>query len=224
MRVVRMALVGLVIFAADASAQVITETTRTYTANTAITDPSDPPMLFTALINDSSILSLTKVEIGLHLIGTPADNGFASDMFVSLNLDLSPTAVLLNRVGMSDSNPVGFFYDGWNVTFSDTASNGDIHVVDPGSGVLTGTYQPDGRTHATDTMRSSLLDVFNGRPGNGEWRLAIGDLSESGQMTLVEWSITLTGTVIPEPSAFALCGLGAAAFGLRKLRRGNRSK
>jgi hypothetical protein len=209
---------ALICSAAVASAQTITEATRTFSVNATIDDPADPPMLFTQVITDSAILSLTKVEVGLHLVGTPADNGFASDMFVSLNLDLSPTSVLLNRVGISGSNPVGFFYDGWNVTFADDASNGDVHTVDPGSGVLTGTYQPDGRTNPTDTARTSLLNVFNGRPGNGEWRLAIADLAPSGQMQLVSWSITLSGTVIPEPSAIALLTIGGLAFFVRRKR------
>ncbi|HYG22065.1 MAG TPA: PEP-CTERM sorting domain-containing protein [Verrucomicrobiae bacterium] len=200
-----------------ASAELITEPTRVFDVDLTIGDPQDPPMVFLQTIGDSPILSITRVEIGLHLVGTSPDNGFASDMFVSLNADFGPTSILLNRVGMSSGDPIGFFYDGWNVTFRDGAPAGDIHVWDQGTGVLTGTYEPDGRTLPFDTERLSLLEVFNGRPANGEWRLAVGDLSEGAEMKLVSWSLTFSGeTVIPEPSSHALLGLGIAALALRR--------
>lgn len=196
-------------------ADIITEATRTFNVNQTIPDPQDPPQLFLQTISDSAILSLTRVDVGLHLVGTPADNGFASDMFVSLNQNLSLTSILLNQVGVSDSDPAGFFYDGWNVTFSFDGAGGDIHLVNTGDGlgILSGTYEPDGRTSATDTARPSLLDVFNGSTGNGDWRLAVGDLSAGGQMQLVSWSLTLSGaTSVPEPSTFALLGLGCLGW------------
>ncbi|HEU5124403.1 MAG TPA: PEP-CTERM sorting domain-containing protein [Verrucomicrobiae bacterium] len=202
-----------------ASAEIITEPTRTFSVNLDIDDPADPPSVFLQTINDSAILSLTRVEVGLHLVGTPTGNGFASDMFVSLNKGFGPTSILLNQVGLSDINPVGFTYDGWNVTFSDDAANGDIHAFDFESGVLTGTYEPDGRTSPVDTIRTSLLDVFNGGTGNGDWRLAVGDLSEFGQMRLVDWSLTLEGeTVVPEPTSLSLLGLGALVLMMKKRR------
>lgn len=192
-------------------ADIITEPARTFTVNQEIGDPQDPPQVFLQTVNDSAILSLTKVEVQIHLTGIPADNGFASDIYLSLNRDFGPTSILLNRVGITDSDSVGYFYDGWDVTFSDDAVGGDIHGVDTGTGtgILTGTYQPDGRINPTDTTRPSLLSVFDGSAGNGDWRLAVGDLSPGGQMQLESWSVTLTGmTVVPEPDMMALIGLG----------------
>lgn len=198
-----------------AQADTVTEPPRTFAVNQEISDPQDPPQVFLGTITDSAILSLTKVEVQLRLTGTPADNGFASDMFVSLNYDLGPTSILLNRVGITDDDSIGYFYDGWDVTFSDDAIGGDIHGVDTdtGLGILTGTYQPDGRINPTDAARPSLLDVFSGRAGNGDWRLAVGDLSPGGQMQLESWSITLTGvTTVPEPGSVALLGLGGLGW------------
>jgi hypothetical protein len=215
-------LVALTAATSVVRADVITEATRTFTVNQDINDPQDPPQLFLETINDSAIVSLTKVEVQLHLVGTPVDNGFASDMYVALNQNLSITSILLNRVGISDSDPVGYYYDGWDVTLSDDAVGGDIHQVDTadGSGVLTGAYQPDGRVAPTDTSRPSLLSVFNGGSGNGDWRLEVGDLSSGGQMQLESWSLTLTGiTAVPEPgtSAMIVAGLaGLALFARRK--------
>lgn len=196
-------------------ADVITEPTRTFTVNQDINDPQDPPQLFLETISDSAITSLTGVDIGLNLVGTPADNGFASDMYVSLNQNLSLTSILLNRVGITDSDSTGFFYDGWNVTFSFNGAGGDVHLADTGdgTGILTGTYEADGRTLPTDTARPSLLDVFNGSTGNGDWRLAVGDLSSGGQMKLESWSLTLTGeTAAPEPTSWALLCLGGLSW------------
>ena len=58
--------------------------------------------------------------------------------------------MLLNRVGRTASNPVGFADSGLDVSFDDAAANGDIHVyravTNPPAGTpLTGTWQPDGR-------------------------------------------------------------------------------
>jgi MYXO-CTERM domain-containing protein len=81
--------------------------------------------------------------------------------------------------------------------------------------VLTGTFQPDGRTGPTDTLRPAMLSAFNGGAGNGDWRLNLGDLSAGGTMQLVSWSFTLTGedsvSPIPEAGTWA-AGLGLAAL------------
>ena len=129
------------------SATIVTEATRNYTVGYYFSDLQDPPVSFLQTISDSTITSLTGVVVGLNLVGSTEGNGFASEMFVSLNKDLSLTSILLNSVGVTSSNPlVGQGYDGWNVSFQDGAANGDIHDVVLSAGVLTGLYEI-GRAH-----------------------------------------------------------------------------
>lgn len=199
-------LLAVAVATTAATAQsLITETTRTFTVGTDIADVQNPPAAFRQTVSDSAIVSLTRVEVGLHLVGTSSGAGFASEMFVSLNKDLGQTSVLLNQVGVTASDPVGQVYDGWNVTLRDDAANGDVHAASLGSGTLSGTWAPDGRVAATDTDRSLPLSLFNTGSGNGDWRLLVGDLTPAGTMRLQSWSLTFTGfTAVPEPEAFAL--------------------
>jgi hypothetical protein len=200
------AAVILLSLASRAAGQVvITEPTRVFNAATDIPDMANPPLVFSQTIANSSISSLTRVEVRLLLLGDPVGQGFASDMVVTLNQNLSQTATLLNRVGLSTSDPVGGGYDGWDVTFNDGAANGDVHTqTSVTSGVLTGNWQPDGRVLPTDTARTQLLNVFNGSSGNGVWRLSVGDLESGGTMRLESWSITLTGyAAVPESGEWA---------------------
>jgi hypothetical protein len=190
---------SLAFLALTARASIIIEPTRTFDFTQSIPDFQDPPLVFEQTISDSAILSLTGVQIGLRLVGISEGSGFASEMFVSISRNFGPSAILLNRVGISPADPVGAFYDGWNVTFSDTAPNGDIHSASLPAGILQGSWAPDGRVDPTSGVRSQLLSVLHGTPGNGVWRLAVADLDFGGQMQIESWSLTLTGdTVVPE--------------------------
>lgn len=188
----------------SAHAALITEPIRTFVVGTDLADVTDPPMSLLQTIMDSAILSLTEVRVGLNLVGLEEGSGFASEMFVSLNKDLSVTSVLLNQVGRTDGDPLGFGYNGWNVAFRDGATGGDVHEASLVSGVLTGEFEPDGRANATGVLRPLLLNVFNSGPGNGDWRLSIGDLEAGGTMRIESWSLTLTGdTEVPEAGTWA---------------------
>jgi hypothetical protein len=206
-----------------AQAGVITEVTRTYTVGYVLGDVEDPPVTFEQTVTDSTITSLTEVRVGLHLVGVNPGEGWASEMYVSLNQDLTRTAVLLNGVGITGTDPVGFGYDGWNVTFRDGASGGDVHGMLPGTTVLLGEVEPDGRLDALDTARPSMLSVFVGGTGNGVWRLSVGDLSVGGRMQLVSWSLTLSGaSPIPETGVWVGSGVVLAAGWLWSLGRRRR--
>jgi hypothetical protein len=123
---------------------VFTEPPRTWSVGYDIPDLQDPPVTFQIVIADSAILQITDIQVGLRLQGTTPGAGFASEMFVSLNKDLGASAILLNQVGLSAVDAVGFGYDGWNVRFQDSAANSDVHVGLLESGVLSGDWEPDG--------------------------------------------------------------------------------
>jgi hypothetical protein len=163
------------------------------------------PTLFGHSIAGSGITSISQVQVQLTLTGNPVGQGWAGDIFASLNYNYgSQTAVLLNQPGVSGGNPAGFGFDGWTVTFLDGAANGDIHLGQPTvpNTILTGIWEPDGRLNATDNARPGLLNVFNGLPADGSWTLTLSDLSPGGTMTLNSWSIQMVG--VPEPSSTVL--------------------
>ena len=226
--------------AGTASAALVTETYTPTVVTTAIADNQPVLTSFLHSVTSSAILSLSELTISFELRGTASDTGWASDMFASLlksPVGVAPTvsdpsAVLLNRVGITGSDPLGFGYDGWQITLRDQAGVGDppltdIHAVSLISGVLNGTFQPDGRVgDATlDPARTALLSAFNGGTGNGDWRFNLGDLAAGGTMELVSWSFTLTGndtvSAVPEAGTWAAgVGLAAAAAGVwRRSRR-----
>ena len=208
---------------APVRAVIVTETYGPLTPGTLLAD--NQPVLTPSLqsVNISAILALTKVELTLDLRGPTEGAGFANDLFASLlksPLGVTPTgsdpaAVLLNRVGGTGGSPAGFGYDGWSVTFSDGAAGGDIHTASLVSGILSGSFEPDGRLLPNDTLRPAMLGVFTGGAGNGDWRLNLGDLAANGTMRLNSWTLTLTGengaAAIPEPATWAA---GLALLGL----------
>ena len=179
---------------------VLVEATRTFTVGKTLLDLQDPPLTVSETITNSPIKILTEVRVGLNLVGVPSGRGFASEIYVSLNKDLEVASILLNQVGLRDNDPVGFGYDGWQVTFSDSAAS-DVHLQDIGTGVMTGEIQPDGRLKPEDLLRPAMLSALTGGVANGQWYLSVADLDFGGSMRLESWSLTLAG-LTNRPPAF----------------------
>lgn len=181
------------------------------------------PLTLSQTIAGSGITTLTEVRVGLNLRGTTSGSGWAGDLYVSLNRAGVTTSVLLNQVGVTGSNPAGFGFDGWNVTFRDNAPNGDIHLAQPAgpATILTGEWQPDGRLDPASSTRSALLAGFNGFSADTAWHLTLADLNPTGTMSLQSWSLTFTGfEAVPEPSESMLAaGAVLAGFVLWRRRR-----
>ena len=117
--------------------------------------------------------------------------------------------MLLNRVGRTGSAPFGYLDNGLQVTLSDAAANGVVHtyqtVSNPAGGTLTGTWAPDGRSVSpfdtvTGEPRTATLSGLNDQSSGGAWTLLIADLSTGGVGTLANWSLTSTGSSVPEPA------------------------
>ena len=174
---------------------------------------------------------IEDVEVTLTLGGDRAFNG---DLYAHLQHE-DGFAVLLNRPGRTAGNTFGYADNGFDVTFSDGAPNGDIHnysltlfgnvntPVDPAYQLpLTGLWAPDGRyvlpgSSYDTTPRTATLSSFNGLDPNGSWTLFLADTSQGGTATLKGWSISVKA--IPEPGVYTLLLLGMAAFVLPRFRR-----
>src|SRR5262245_45402553 len=164
-----------------------------------------------ATIPDGNLNGLQNWQIISGLSGPITDlnvtlqisAGFNGDFYAFLTHG-NETAILLNRVGRNSTHQVGYPDAGFGpdafsnaFTLDDQAAT-DIHLYRNtafalnGSGQLTGSWQPDGRTldplspaSAFDSAtRSAPLSVFNGMDPNGLWTLYVADVSPGGEGTL----------------------------------------
>ena len=170
---------------------------------------------------------ISDISVNLNIGGPSPYNG---DLYAYLSYD-GVLVPLLNRVGVGTGNSFGYGNTGFDVTLSSSAAN-NIHFYQNysptynGSGQLTGTWQPDGRTVNPGLASSSpgsfnapgtvTFGALNGLNPNGTWTLFIADLSAGGQSQLVSWSLDITA--VPEPVNVAL-GIFAGAFLIVTLAR-----
>ena len=161
---------------------------------------------------DSLIIDVTVV---LNIVGD-----FVGDIYALLSHSdggFTQHAVLLNRVGRTSDNLLGYDDGALSVRLNDAAPQGDIHSYRvtltgdptiPVPGGLTGLWAPDGRdvnptTVLDTTPRTALLTSFNGASPNGTWTLFLADVDPGGQNTLVSWGLEITAVAVPEPQAWA---------------------
>jgi hypothetical protein len=177
--------------------------------------------------------SIAGIQVSLDIAGTGLGGAFNSDYYVELVNNAGGFAVLLNRTGMSSSNPFGYGDNGFSVTFSDTAAD-DIHLYQNYSdtfnpdGQLTGVWRPDGENisplsdpSAFDnalSQQTAMLGSFDGGNPNNTWTLFLADLSAGGTGQLVSWSLDIT--TVPEPAEinFLAMGLVASLWFFRRRR------
>lgn len=198
------------------------------TPNLTVPDADVVGVASTINVSGSSILEITSVQVSLNLTG-----GFNGDYFAYLVHTLpgggaGGFVTLLNRTGVTGSDPVGYGDAGFNVTFD--SAGADIHLyqsfTNPGGAPLTGTWAPDGRSASpfsvTDlSPRDTSFSSFFGGTGDGTWTLFIADVAGGDQGQFVSWSMQIVG--VPEPGTWAV-GACSLAAGLltgwrRKLRR-----
>ncbi|MFM2081912.1 MAG: hypothetical protein RL380_603 [Verrucomicrobiota bacterium] len=170
----------------------------TWTVNQSIPDGSAVGTTAAQTFSGLDASSINGVEVSFTTTG-----GYNGDLYGYLVLrdanGNATSALLLNRVGTTGSDPFGSDGSGFNhITLSD-AGMIDIHSVNPGSGnaVGTGTYLADQSLGA-----NSLNSTYAGSTANGTWTLFLADLSGGEQATLVSWGLTVS--VVPEPVTWAL--------------------
>jgi hypothetical protein len=172
--------------------------------------------------------TIADLNVILNLAG--GNNG---DNYAYLVHD-SGFAILLNRVGRTSGNLMGYENPGFGPTAGsesfrlDDQAGFDVHGYQQVSyslnagGQLTGTWQPDGRNlhplsagTAFDTAtRGALLGGFNGLDPNGSWTLYIADVtSGGGHSTVQSWGLEVTA--VPEVPTLA----GAVLLGFYVLVR-----
>jgi subtilisin-like proprotein convertase family protein len=176
------------------------------TENTLILDANPNGFISTNVVS-GLFGGIQSVEVSLNING-----GYNGDLYAYLSFG-DGFAVLLNRVGKSNSDDFGYGDSGLNVVFSDFAAT-DIHQYGGNGGdLLTGTWQPDGRETnpqlvVTTDARTALLGSFNNLDPNGIWTLFVADMATGYQSTLASWSLQIV--TVPEPDTLALLALGGA--------------
>lgn len=164
--------------------------------------------------------SIADLQVTLSIAGT-GEGAFNGNLYVELLNGAGGFAVLLNRPGLSSSNPFGYGDNGLDVTFSDAAAN-DIHFYQSVtynlnlSGQLTGTWQPDGENISPLSEPSAFdnalqnqtapLSSFNGDSPDDNWTLYVADLAQGSSEQLDSWSLDFM--TVPEPNETSLTAAG----------------
>lgn len=213
MKRISIALLGIVIAAVFPSAHAAT-TIVDWTVNSAVPDDSPTGLSDTRTITGSPILGITRVDLRLQFSG-----GWNGDLYAYLSHS-SGFVIALNRPGKTLLNAIGSGSSGLNITLSDFAAS-DIHTGIPGSGLVTGSWQPDARNVDPDLVldsspRTVFFSSFNGLSADGSWTLFTADMSSGDQSTLVSWGLTILGT--PEPSRAMLLMLGSLGLMMHRRR------
>jgi subtilisin-like proprotein convertase family protein len=225
-----LAVMAAVVLGSGAAWAQTTHTNLTFLSGATIPDANNngigiqSPTLSLSTLNGP----ISSLKVSLDISG-----GFNGDLYATLAGPSGGFTVLLNRTGVQSGNTHGYSDAGFNVTFDDTLAdgNGNIHfyqnAVNPGGGVLTGTWQPDGENidpqspaASFPTTPTAFLSSFDGTNPNGQWTLFLSDLSAGNQSTVVSWGLDITA--VPEPGTLALAAIGGLAVLLLRNSRQRR--
>ena len=208
-------ILGLLLLATILPAQTITTNSYNYTTPGLVPD-NNPSGWATTFTVSGLGGAITNIQVALDITG-----GFNGDLYAYLLGPTGQMAVLLNRVGISGSQPYGYSDAGFNIVLDGAALNSISSyqgVTNPLGGAVTGTWAADGRNVNPQASGAVIfgtsatlgLNNFDGTDANGVWTVFIADLSPGGQSTIQ--SVILTIMTVPEPSPWALFALGGLAL------------
>jgi hypothetical protein len=183
--------------------------------NATLTDGEMFPYSNTINVSGNPDSLVTDVNVTLNFSG-----GYNSDLYGYLVHD-NVTVILLNRIGITTSDPFGNTSAGFSLTLSD--GNTDIHTL---TSLGAGPYGADGRditplssgaTFDATTRQNggNPLGLFNDLNPNGNWVLYFADVAstEGGTPSVLNsWSLDITA--VPEPTTWALIIFGTLGGGV----------
>ena len=178
------------------------QTTESFTFTTNIAVPEGS---FSG-ISDVRAVTSAVGKISSLSVRLKMTSEFNGDLYAYVR-NSSGFVMLLDRVGVTASNPYGYGDSGFDVTFQAGAANGDIHlyqgVTTPAAGLpLTGIWDVDGRnvnplTVTDASARSTSLTNFNGLNGADTWTLFIANVESGSTNMLTQWGLDITGAASP---------------------------
>lgn len=197
-------------------AQIFTNDYRWSPTNT-ISDGNPVGMVHQFAVTETAG-TIQNVQVSLNISG-----GCNGDLYAYLISPQGIGSILLNRVGVTAGNPLGYADTGFNITL-DGLATGNVHGYQGVSytldaeGRLTGSWAADGR-NIVPTAAPALFDSaattanlgqYAGLAGNGTWTLLLADMSV-GEVSMLNEAV-LTITTIPEPQTGMLLAVGLAAL------------
>ncbi|HEY3854638.1 MAG TPA: hypothetical protein VGO67_09615 [Verrucomicrobiae bacterium] len=173
-------------------------------------------------IYDSGTLN-DPITTGVGLASTITTSGEVGNIGgVTITLDISggnngdlygylsyngALVTILNRPGVSTSNPFGNSGSGYNILISDLAGVNLSTVNGTYGSQVTGSYNVNG----TDGNGSLAFGAYNGADPNGVWTLYLENgVSGGDPSTLVSWSVGINA--VPEPTNVAMGIFGVCAI------------
>jgi hypothetical protein len=170
---------------------------------------------------------ITDVTVRLNISG-----GWNGDLYGYVRHETSEGTgftVLLNRVGTSGGNPLGygdpgFGPDGSNNPFrlTDLNTYPDVHTYQSSSPTYNGNGQLTGTWRVDQTGSSVTFDSFDNLDPRGTWSIFFADLSGGNTSTLVSWGLEITA--VPEPANVALGAFAVLIGGMKIWRRIGRKR